>query len=274
MNIVEKIQEAATYIGSKTRIRAKVGIVLGSGLGAFADSLTEATEFPYEAIPHFPSSSVEGHKGKLIAGKFAHVPVLVMVGRVHAYEGYSAADVVFPARVMVTSGAQNLVLTNAAGAVNAAFRPGDLMVITDQLNLTGLNPLVGPELPELGHRFTDVSSAYHPAHIETCNKAARRIGLTLRKGVYAGLLGPSFETPAEIRMLRTMGADAVGMSTVLETIAAHQMRARVLGISCITNMAAGILQQKINHQEVMEVGARVSSVFLELISSLLPDLMK
>lgn len=274
MNIVEKIQEAATYIGSKTKIRAKVGIVLGSGLGAFADSLTEATEFPYESIPHFPSSSVEGHKGKLIAGKFENVPVLVMAGRVHAYEGYSAADVVFPARVMVTSGARNLVLTNAAGAVNTAFRPGDLMVITDQLNLTGLNPLVGPELSELGHRFTDVSTAYHPAHIETCDKAARRIGLSLRKGVYAGLLGPSFETPAEIRMLRTMGADAVGMSTVLETIAAHQMRARVLGISCITNMAAGILKQKIHHQEVMEVGARVSSVFLELIGSLLPDLAR
>ena len=274
MNIVENIQEAATYIGSKTKIRAKVGIVLGSGLGAFADALTEATAIAYADIPQFPSSSVKGHKGKLIAGKFENVPVLVMAGRVHAYEGYSAADVVFPARVMVTLGARNLVLTNAAGAVNAAFKPGELMVITDQLNLTGLNPLVGPERPELGHRFTDVSAAYHPAHIETCDKAARRIGLNLRKGVYAGLLGPSFETPAEIRMLRTMGADAVGMSTVLETIAAHQMRARVLGISCITNMAAGILKQKIDHREVIEVGARVSSVFLELIGSLLPDLTK
>lgn len=274
MTIVAKVQEAATHIGSKTKLRPSIGIVLGSGLGGFADSLTGATEFPYEQIPHFPRSSVTGHKGRLLTGTFGGVPLFVMSGRVHAYEGYSAQDVVFPARVLATLGVKTLMLTNAAGAVNTAFKPGELMVITDHINLTGLNPLVGPELPELGPRFIDLSAAYDPKLAEMCDQAARRIGLNLRKGVYAGFLGPSFETPAEIKMVRTLGADAVGMSTVLETIAAHHMGVRVLGISCMTNMAAGILPQKINHVEVMEIGRQVQSVFIELLASLLPGLQK
>jgi purine-nucleoside phosphorylase len=274
MTIVDDIREAATHVGTKTKLRPSIAIVLGSGLGGFADALTGVAELPYQDIPHFPSSSVQGHKGRLLAGTFEGVPLFVMAGRVHAYEGYSATDVVFPARVLATLGIKVLLLTNAAGAVNTAFKPGELMVITDHINLSGLNPLVGPELPELGQRFTDLSAAYDVKLAETCDQAARRIGLSLRKGVYAGLLGPSFETPAEIRMLRALGADAVGMSTVLETIAANQMGVRVLGISCMTNMAAGILPQKINHQEVMAIGRQVQSVFIELMTSLLPAVHK
>lgn len=274
MSIVSNIQEAATAIGSKSKLRPAIGIVLGSGLGGFADALTGVTELPFEEIPHFPSSSVVGHKGRLLAGTYDGVPLYVMAGRVHAYEGYAAHDVVFPARVLGTLGVKNLILTNAAGAVNTAFKPGELMIVTDHINLTGLNPLVGPELPEIGQRFTDLSTAYDPKLAETCDQAARRIGLNMRKGVYACFLGPSFETPAEIKMVRALGADAVGMSTVLETIAAVQMGVRVLGISCMTNMAAGILPQKINHLEVLEIGRQVQSVFNELMTALLPAVHK
>ena len=274
MTTVPNIQEAATFIGSRTKLRPTIAIVLGSGLGGFADSLTGVTEISYDEIPHFPTSSVVGHKGRLLTGTLEGVPLFVMAGRVHAYEGYPAADVVFPARVLGTLGVKNLILTNAAGAVNSAFKPGELMIMTDHINLTGLNPLVGPELVELGQRFTDLSTAYDPKLAETCDQAARRIGLSLRKGVYAAFLGPSFETPAEIKMVRTLGADAVGMSTVLETIAAVQMGIRVLGISCMTNMAAGMLPQKINHLEVIEIGKQVQSVFIELMAALLPAVHK
>ena len=274
MTIVDNIREAATYVGSKTKLRPTVAVVLGSGLGGFADALTGTTEIPYEEIPHFPRSSVVGHKGRLLAGTFEGAPLYVMAGRVHPYEGYPAGDVVFPARVLGTLGVKALILTNAAGAVNTAFKPGELMIIEDHINLTGLNPLVGPELPDLGQRFTDLSDAYDTKLAETCDQAARRIGLNMRKGVYAAFLGPSFETPAEIKMARTLGADAVGMSTALETIAANQMGVRVLAISCITNMAAGILKQKINHLEVIEIGKQVQSVFIELMTSLLPAVHK
>jgi purine-nucleoside phosphorylase len=197
-----------------------------------------------------------------------------MSGRVHAYEGYSAREVAFPVRVLAAFGVKTLVITNAAGAVNQAFRPGELMVITDHLNFTGKNPLVGPEEQELGPRFPDMTEAYVPKLIEVCETAARGIGLNLRKGVYAGLLGPSYETPAEIRMLRTIGADAVGMSTVLEVVAANHAGMSVLGISCMTNMAAGILKKKLDHQEVMETGQRVRGVFAELLREVLPKLSK
>lgn len=274
MTDMEAIRDAATHIGSGTTLRPSVAVVLGSGLGGFADSVTGKTVFPYAEIPHFPRSSVTGHRGSLLAGTFENAPLFVLSGRVHAYEGYPADDVVFPLRTLATLGVKSVVLTNAAGAVNTAFRPGELMILTDHINLTGLNPLVGPERTELGQRFTDMSEAYAPKLVATCEQAARRIGLQMRKGVYAGLLGPSFETPAEIRMLRTLGADAVGMSTVLETIACSQMAVRVLGISCITNMAAGILPQKLDHREVMETGAKVRSVLLELLAELVPALHK
>ncbi len=274
MSVIANIREAATYVGSRTKLRPTVAVVLGSGLGAFSESLGDATHVPYSDIPHFPSSSVVGHKGALFAGTFKGAAVFAMAGRVHAYEGYSASEVVFPARVLATLGVRQLVLTNAAGAINTAFKPGELMILTDHINLTGLNPLAGPELAELGPRFTDLTEAYDKKLATICEQAGRRIGLNMRKGVYAGLLGPSFETPAEIRMLRTLGADVVGMSTVLETIAANQMQVSVLGISCVTNMAAGILPQQLNHKEVMETGDRVRSVVLELFAELLPTLHK
>jgi purine-nucleoside phosphorylase len=274
MNTVEKIREAVTYVGSRVRARPQVAVVLGSGLGGFAESLSSRLLIPYSEIPHFPRSSVQGHSGSLVAGTYQGVPLFVMAGRVHAYEGYSAEEVVFPVRVLATLGVRMLVLTNAAGAVNTAFRPGELMIMTDHINGTGMNPLLGPEHPDLGNRFTDMTEGYHPKLVAACDQAARRIGLSMRKGVYIGLLGPSFETPAEIRMFRTLGADAVGMSTVLECIAANQMGVKVLGISCITNMAAGILPKKLDHKEVMEVGAQVKSVMEELLAEVVPALAK
>ncbi len=274
MNTVEKIREAVAYVGSRIRARPQVAVVLGSGLGGFVESLSSRAAIPYSEIPHFPRSSVEGHSGSLVAGTFQSVPLFVMAGRVHAYEGYTAEEVVFPVRVLGTLGVKTLVLTNAAGAVNTAFKPGELMILTDHVNFTGLNPLVGGEYADLGHRFTDMTEGYHGKLVAACEGSARRIGLNMRKGVYLGLLGPSFETPAEIRMFRTLGVDAVGMSTVLECIAANQMGVKVLGISCITNMAAGILPRKLDHKEVMEVGARVKSVIEELLAELVPALVK
>lgn len=270
MSLVTDIAEAASFVRDKVSIEPRTAIVLGSGLGGLADRLSERESVPYETIPHFPRSSVIGHTGALIAGRLEGIPVWVMAGRVHAYEGYTAQDVVFPARVLGSLGVTTLVLTNAAGAIDTAFSPGELMIITDQLNLTGLNPLVGPELSELGLRFTDMSAAYDRGLITACERAAESIQLPIRRGVYAGLLGPSFETPAEIRMLRTMGASAVGMSTVLESIAARQQGIRVLGISCLSNMAAGILEGEVNHEEVMEIGKRVESRFIDLMIAVLP----
>jgi len=249
-------------------------VILGSGLGAFASELTEARTFAFSEIPNFPHSTVAGHAGQLVLGRFQSTTLAVMAGRVHAYEGYRAQEVVFPIQVLSAIGIRKVVLTNAAGAVNTAFRPGELMLITDHINLTGMNPLVGPEDQLLGTRFPDMTEAYSSAFRASAEAAARHIGLNLRKGVYAGLLGPSYETPAEIRMLRTIGADAVGMSTVLETIAANQLGMGVLGISCLTNMAAGILPTKLEHKEVMATGEKVRGVFLELLRQLLPDLAK
>jgi purine-nucleoside phosphorylase len=274
MNPAESLREAATYIGSRSKLRPVVAVVLGSGLAGFADALTDVTSLPYPDIPHFPRSSVAGHRGSLLTGLCQGVPLFVMAGRVHAYEGYSASEIVFPVRVLSALGVKNLVLTNAAGAINTAFKPGELMILTDHINWTGLNPLVGPEIPDFGARFTDMTEGYHPKLVLACEQAARRIGLNMRKGVYLGLLGPSFETPAEIRAFRTLGADAVGMSTVLECIAANQMGIRVLGISCLTNMAAGILPKKLDHREVMETGEKVRDVMIELLSALVPSLAK
>jgi purine-nucleoside phosphorylase len=271
---MEAIREAATHVGGQTKHRPSVAVVLGSGLGAFADAVDAPTALSYGTIPHFPTSTALSHAGKLVVGSFQKVPLYVMAGRVHAYEGYDSADVAFPIRVLGALGVKIVVLTNAAGAINTAYRPGELMILTDHINLSGKNPLVGPEIPELGPRFTDMTRAYDDKLVEATFMAGRRIGLNLRKGVYAGLLGPSYETPAEIRMLRTMGADAVGMSTVLEAIAARQQGVRVVGLSCITNMAAGILPEPIDHREVIEIGERVRSVMVELLTELLPALHK
>jgi purine-nucleoside phosphorylase len=238
-------------------LRARVGgaapevaLVLGSGLGGLADELEGARFVPYTDVPGFPASTVEGHRGRLAFGQLAGRSVVAMQGRVHLYEGYTAADVVFPVRVMLALGARALIVTNAAGGIAPSFRPGDLMLITDHLNLTGTSPLLGAHDPALGPRFPDMSRAYDPELREGARRVAEDAGLQLREGVYAGLLGPSYETPAEVRMLERLGADAVGMSTVLEVVAAVHMGARVLGVSCISNAAAGLSDGPLHHDEV------------------------
>jgi len=263
-------QRAAKYILSKSRLRPKIAVVLGSGLGAFANDLTTPTRVPYEKIPGFPKPTVEGHAGWLVIGKVDEIPVAAMQGRVHFYEGYSVKEVVYPMRVLRQMGIQAAILTNAAGAINLSFVQGALVAIRDHLSLNGINPLIGPNEYRFGPRFPDMSQAYCPRYREIAIAEGRKLGIDVKEGVYAGLSGPSFETPAEIRYLRTMGADMVGMSTVPEVIVARHMGIRVLGISCVTNMAAGILDQPINHAEVMETGERVRTQFVALLRSVIP----
>ena len=249
----------------------KLGIILGSGLGAFADSLERAVSIDYRELPDFPISSVHGHAGRLVLGYRGEVPVVAMQGRVHFYEGYQPWQVAFPARVLGRLGIKHLTVTNAAGGINLGFKVGDLMAITDHLNLAGFNPLIGKNADELGPRFPDMSHAYDPASLEVLRGAAKAEGVELREGVYASLSGPSYETPAEIRMLRTLGGDAVGMSTVPEVIVASHMGIKVTGISCITNLAAGMGKTALNHDEVSEVANRVTQTFQKLIGRFLAD---
>jgi len=252
----------------------RVGIILGSGLGAFADALEGATKIPYSDLPNFPLSGVPGHAGRLVLGSLSGQPVVAMQGRVHFYEGYTPQEVAFPARVLCALGIKALVVTNAAGGINLGFQVGDLMAITDHLNLAGYNPLIGPNDPKLGPRFPDMSHAYDPELLELLRQSAHVTGMRLREGVYACLSGPSYETPAEIRMLRTLGADAVGMSTVPEVVAAAHMGVKVAGISCITNLAAGISKHKLSHEEVGETAERVRGVFQKLLERFLPEVAK
>ena len=247
-----------------------IAVVLGSGLGAFADSLEQARAVPFAELPGFPRATVQGHKGRLVFGMLAGVPVLAQQGRLHGYEGHDAATVAFPARVLGALGARALAVTNAAGGANPSFVPGDLMRITDHLNLTGRNPLVGPNEEGLGPRFPDLSHAYDARLAGALEDAARATGQNLRAGVYAKFNGPSYETPAEIRMARALGADAVGMSTVPEVIVAAHMGLPVCGISCITNLAAGISQHPLTHEEVMEVARAVEGKFLDLLKAFVP----
>lgn len=263
-------QRDAKYILSKSRLRPKIGIVLGSGLGAFADELTHTSQVSYEKIPGFPKPTVEGHAGRLMIGKVNDVAVAVMQGRVHSYEGYSATEVVYPIRMLRQMGIEAAVLTNAAGAINLSFSQGALVIIRDHLNLNGTNPLIGPNDIRFGPRFPDMSDAYCKRYREIALAEGRKLGLHVKEGVYAALSGPSFETPAEIRYLRTIGADMVGMSTVPEVIAARHMGIRVLGISCVTNMAAGILDQPLSHAEVVETGERVRVQFAALLRTVIP----
>jgi len=263
-------QRAAKYILSKSRLRPKIAVVLGSGLGAFADELTNTTLIPYEKIPGFPHPTIEGHAGRLVIGKLNEIPVAVMQGRVHLYEGYSTSEVVYPVRVLRQMQIQAAVLTNAAGAINLNFSQGALVVIRDHLNLNGVNPLVGPNDDRFGPRFPDMSEAYCKRYRDIALAEGRKLGLDVKEGVYAALAGPSYETPAEIRYLRTIGADMVGMSTAPEVIVARHMGIRVLGISCVTNMAAGILDQPITHAEVIETGERVRAQFVALLRSVIP----
>lgn len=271
---VPEISEAVRLLESRSPLRPAIGLVLGSGLGAFARTLERAVAVPYAQIPHFPVSGAVGHAGELVLGLAQGVPVAVMAGRVHLYEGYSPAQVVFPVRVLGRLGVKRLILTNAAGSVNVNYKPGELVVLEDHINLTGVNPLIGPNPDELGPRFPDMSDAYDAALRELAEKACWKAGVAVRKGVYLGLAGPSYETPAEIRMARTLGADVVGMSTVLEVIAARHMGIRCLGISCVTNMAAGVLKQKIHHQEVLDVGERVKQGLLEVLGQIIQGAAK
>ncbi|WP_018751473.1 purine-nucleoside phosphorylase [Paenibacillus sanguinis] len=266
------IREAAQYIRSRSTLTPKVGLILGSGLGVLADHLEQPVSIAYHDIPFFPQSTVEGHAGELLIGTVQGTPVVLMKGRFHMYEGYGPEVTAFPVRVMKELGVATLLVTNAAGGVNTAYAPGDLMLISDHINLTGRNPLIGPNDEELGPRFPDMSQAYSRKLRELAKGIATEKDVPLQEGVYAGLLGPCYETPAEIRMLRTMGADAVGMSTVSEVIVARHAGLEVLGISCISNMASGILDQPLSHHEVMETTDRVREKFLSLVLSIIPKM--
>ena len=243
---------------------------MGSGLGILGDHLLDAVTIPYQEIPHFPISTVEGHAGELMIGTLSGRTVVLMRGRFHMYEGYGPELTSFPVRVMKALGVSKLVVTNAAGGINTAFEPGDLMLISDHINLTGRNPLTGPNEDELGVRFPDMSEPYSSKLRDIARQTAEEQGFNVREGVYIAVLGPSYETPAEIRMMRIMGADAVGMSTVAEVIAARHSGIEVIGISCISNMASGILNQPLSHLEVMETTERVKNRFLGLVKGIVP----
>jgi purine-nucleoside phosphorylase len=263
-------ETAAQSILERNLLRPRIGLVLGSGLGAFADSLTDPARIPFSEIPAFPRSTAIGHAGEMVIGKSGSVPVAVMQGRVHLYEGYSALQVAFPMRVFGRMGIRSVVLTNAAGGINLNYQQGALVVIRDHINLQGANPLVGTNDDRFGVRFPDMTHAYAKDYRAIAGEEAAKLGMTLHEGVYAALLGPSYETPAEINYLRIIGADLVGMSTAFEVIAARHMGIKVLAISCVTNMAAGILDQPLSHQEVMETGERVRSSFEALLRAVLP----
>ena len=267
-----RAEQAARFIRSRTSLEPEVALVLGSGLGGFADEFTDSVAIPYGEIPGFATSTAEGHAGRLVIGKVDDVSVVAMQGRVHFYEGYTLEEVTFPIRVFKLLGIKKLILTNAAGGIDIELSQGALMVISDHLNLMGVNPLRGPNDERFGPRFPDMSEAYSRVLQERAVEAARTLGIELRRGIYAALAGPSYETPAEIHMFRACGADAVGMSTVPETIVARQMGIEVLGISCITNMAAGISDVPINHEEVMETGRRVRETFTKLLRAVIARL--
>lgn len=250
----------------------EIAVVLGSGLGAFGDELKDRVVIPYGDIPNFPRSTALGHAGRMVVGKVGNLTVAAMQGRVHQYEGYSSREAAFPVRVLGRLGIKSLVLTNAAGGINSAYAQGALVVLSDHINLQGNNPLNGPNDDRFGLRFPDMSEAYNRRYRLIAVDAARGLGIDLKEGVYAALAGPSYETPAEIRYLRTIGADLVGMSTVPEVIVARHMGINVLAISCVTNMAAGLSAGEINHAEVLETGARVRGTFLALLTEVLPKL--
>ncbi|MDP4083798.1 MAG: purine-nucleoside phosphorylase [Bacillota bacterium] len=264
----EKIQNAAQFLKSKYTRKPKLGLILGSGLGVLADEINNPVKIPYSEIPDFPVSTVEGHAGQLVFGQLNTVEVVAMQGRFHYYEGYSFDKVTFPVRVMKELGVEMLIVTNAAGGVNESFSPGDLMLISDHINNMGSNPLMGPNDTRIGVRFPDMSEAYSNRLRVLAKEVASRLNINIKEGVYVGFTGPSYETPAEIKMVRTIGGDAVGMSTVPEVIVARHSGIEVLGISCISNMAAGILDQPLNHEEVIETTERVKANFLSYVKEL------
>jgi purine-nucleoside phosphorylase len=270
-----RAEQAAAFVMKKLEAKPHLGIpklaiVLGSGLGEFANDLKDSVAIPYAEIPHFPQSTAIGHAGKLVIGKIGDITIAAMQGRVHQYEGYNCKQAAFPVRVFGLLGLKAIILTNAAGGINVGYGQGALVLMTDHLNLQGANPLTGPNEERFGPRFPDLTEAYDPNYRKIALEEAKRIGIQLHEGVYAALAGPSYETPAEIRYLRTIGADLVGMSTVPEVIVARHMGINVLAISCVTNMAAGLSGEKINHEEVLEIGRRVRGTFLNLLTAVIP----
>lgn len=265
-----KAERAAEFIRAQTALLPEVALVLGSGLGSFADQIQNAVSISYADIPHFPRPSAQGHAGKLVIGKVGDVRVAAMNGRVHYYEGLPLRDVIFPMRVFGRLGIKAAILTNAAGGINTSYKQGALVVLNDHINLQGSNPLIGPNDERFGPRFPDMSRVYWKPYRTIALEEAQRLGISVAEGVYLAVTGPSYETPAEIRAFRSLGADVVGMSTVSEVIAASHMGIRVLAISCVTNMAAGILDQPLSHQEVLETGERVKGAFLALLQAIVP----
>ena len=273
-SIYERAEHATRIIRARTTVEPRIAVVLGSGLGGFADDFEEPVAIPYDEIPGFMRSTAQGHAGRLVIGKIDGIPVLAMQGRLHYYEGYSLEEVTFPVRTFGLLGIKTLVLTNASGGINVQLSEGALMVISDHLNLMGVNPLRGPNDERFGPRFPDMSAVYSPELQELVVEEAKAIGIEVRRGIYGALSGPSYETPAEIHLLRNLGADAVGMSTVPEAIVARHMGLEVLGISCITNMAAGISDEPINHEDVMATGDRVRETFTELLRRVIAAINK
>jgi purine-nucleoside phosphorylase len=265
-------QETTTYIKTQTKIKPKICLILGSGLGVLAEEMTEAVHIPFDHIPHFMKPTAEGHKGEVVCGKLNGVEVILLNGRYHYYEGYTLEQVTFPVRVMKLLGVETLVLTNACGAVNKSFKPGELMIIKDHINLTANNPLIGKNMDMFGPRFPDASEIYTEELRILAKRVGDNLGIKLNEGVYTWWTGPSYETPAEIKMISILGGDAVGMSTVPEALVASHAGMNVLGISCLTNMASGILPQKLSHQEVLAVANDVKVTFGQLIKEIIKKL--
>ncbi|MFY0757722.1 purine-nucleoside phosphorylase [Metabacillus dongyingensis] len=271
MNIQE-IKQSAQYMKEKVKDQPEIGLILGSGLGVLADEIENPVKIPYEEIPNFPVSTVEGHAGQLVFGTLKGANVVAMQGRFHFYEGYDMKKVTFPVRVLKEMGVKTIIVTNAAGGVNESFEPGDLMIISDHINNMGTSPLIGPNDSDLGVRFPDMSQAYSRELRALAKNAASELGIKVQEGVYVGNTGPAYETPAEVRLARVLGGDAVGMSTVPEVIVANHAGMKVLGISCISNMAAGILDQPLSHDEVMETTEKVKANFLNLVKKIVADI--
>jgi purine-nucleoside phosphorylase len=269
-----KILEASRYIQSKLQMKPRIGIVLGSGLGIYIKDIQDKTVIPYDEIPHFKRTSVEGHSGALILGTVRGVPVAALQGRLHAYEGYDLQDIVLPVRTLAQLGIEYLFITNASGGINSNFHPGDLVAISDHINLSGRNPLVGPNLAELGPRFPDMGNAYDKDLRILLHQVAGRAGVGLKDGVYCSVLGPTYETPAEIRMLRILGADLVGMSTVHEVIAANHIGLKIAGVACVTNYAAGIKEEKLSHADVKVVAEKAMIGFATVLTETINELKK
>lgn len=270
--LLTRLNDTREYLQEKMPYTPELGIILGSGLGSLADFVQEKTVIPYKEIPHFPISTVQGHSGQLVIGKISSKSVMVLQGRFHYYEGYEMHEVTFPVRLMQALGMKGLVVTNASGGINENYQPGDILIISDHINLMCGNPLRGANISVLGSRFPDMSEAYYSLWREKALEVMRNLGMKAQQGVYAAVSGPSYETPAEIRYLRTIGADMVGMSTVPEVIVANHGGMKVLGISCVTNMAAGILNQKLSHAEVITTTERVEKEFVEYIQKLIGEL--